>query len=148
MEGFYDSHREGQAFIDWVHRKVDGIICVGCFGCHPDAFQVDFLADHARQLGAACWSFRFDESLSQAGFHTRFETILTFLERRRDARLRHGVAGISLPVKKEAVSVGQLRRRKSQDLFLFGYMGEILNAALEEIAYQLGLTPMFARQRP
>ncbi|NLN18182.1 MAG: hypothetical protein GX162_02740 [Firmicutes bacterium] len=140
VEGFYDSHREGQAFIDWVHRKVDGIICVGCFGCHPDAFQVDFLADHARQLGAACWSFRFDESLSQAGFHTRFETILTFLERRRDARLRHGVAGISLPVKKEAVSVGRVAAsQKPRPVLVWPYMGEILNAALEEIAYQLGL---------
>ena len=45
-----------------------------------------------------------------------------------------------------SLSVG---RRKSQDLFLFGpTWARFLNAALEEIAYQLGLTPMFARQRP
>lgn len=139
VEGFYDSHREAQAFIDWVHQKVDGIICVGCFGCHPDAFQVDFLADHARQLGSACWSFRFDESLSQAGFHTRFETILTFLERRRDARLQ-GRSATILPVKRESVTFGRPATTSSpRPVFIWPYMGEILNVALEEIAHQLGL---------
>lgn len=144
VDGFYDSHREGQAFIDWVHQRVDGVVCVGCFGCHPDAFQVDFLADYARRLGAACWSFRFDETVSQAGFHTRFETILTFLERRRDARLQGRGAPVVLPLKKVEAGARSPSRFLPQSssprpVILWPYMGEILNAVIEELAFQLGL---------
>ncbi len=90
VDGYYDTHMEGQAFIDWAADKVDGFISLGSFGCHPDAFQVDFLAEHARSKGAPAWTFRFDESAGSAGFHTRYETILAFLEQRRDQRLARG----------------------------------------------------------
>jgi predicted nucleotide-binding protein (sugar kinase/HSP70/actin superfamily) len=139
VDGFYDSHREGQAFIDWVHPQVDGIVCVGCFGCHPDAFQVDFLTDHARDLGAACWSFRFDESVSQAGFHTRFETILTFLEQRRDARLRRDKPVVVPRKEKEERAAVATDATTVRPVLVWPYMGEILNSGLEEMAYQLGL---------
>lgn len=86
-DGYYDTHKEGQAFIRWAIDKVDGFISLGSFGCHPDAFQVDYLAWYARSLGAPCWTFRFDESAGSAGFHTRYETILAFLQTRRDQRL-------------------------------------------------------------
>ncbi len=92
VDGYYDTHKEGQAFIDWAVDRVDGFISLGSFGCHPDAFQIDFLAEYARSLGAPCWTFRFDESAGGAGFQTRYETILAFLEARRDRRLARGRA--------------------------------------------------------
>ncbi|HHV55686.1 MAG TPA: hypothetical protein GXX55_09610 [Firmicutes bacterium] len=86
-EGFYDTYKEAQAFVRWALDKVDGFVCIGSFGCHPDAFQVDYLAEQIRAHGVPCWTFRFDEGMAGAGFETRFETILNFLEKRRDARL-------------------------------------------------------------
>jgi predicted nucleotide-binding protein (sugar kinase/HSP70/actin superfamily) len=153
VDGFYDSHREGQAFIDWAYQRVDGVVCVGCFGCHPDAFQVDFLADYARRLGVACWSFRFDESVSQAGFHTRFETILTFLEKRRDARLQRRTPSVVLPLKEGEANADAPDHFLSHEtarrpVFLWPYMGEILNVVLEELAHQLGLGPYVCPPAP
>lgn len=86
-EGFYDTYKEAQTFVRWALDKVDGFVCIGSFGCHPDAFQVDYLAEQIRAHGVPCWTFRFDEGMAGAGFETRFETILNFLEKRRDARL-------------------------------------------------------------
>jgi predicted nucleotide-binding protein (sugar kinase/HSP70/actin superfamily) len=152
VDGYYDSHREGQAFIHYIHDVVDGVICLGCFGCHPDAFQVDHLAEYARSFGAACWTFRFDESASLAGFHTRFETILAFLQQRRDERLRNGSlpnrgkrgsapmslarAGIKGDHGPQAALLPAVARRP---LFTWPYMGEIINLGLAEAGYQLGL---------
>ncbi|MBI3961292.1 MAG: hypothetical protein HY335_00965, partial [Deinococcus sp.] len=87
VDGYYDTHLEGQAFINWAADKVDGMISLGSFGCHPDAFQVDYLAEWARAQRVPTWTLRYDESAGSAGFHTRYETIFAFLEQRRDQRL-------------------------------------------------------------
>jgi len=87
VKGFYDSHRLSQAFIDEVLDEVDGFILIGSFGCHPDAFQIEFLANYLREKGKTCWTFKFDEQAGGVGFHTRFETILGFLQQKRDERL-------------------------------------------------------------
>lgn len=101
VDGYYDTHREGEAFIDWALDKVDGFISLGSFGCHPDAFQIDFLAEYARAKKAPAWTFRYDESAGSAGFHTRYETIHAFLEQRREQRLAR-VRGEGAPVVSQA----------------------------------------------
>ncbi|BAS26114.1 acyl-CoA dehydratase activase-related protein [Limnochorda pilosa] len=87
VKGFYDTHRLGEAFIDWATTVVDGFVIVGSFGCHPDAFMVDYLADVVRERGLPCWTFKYDEQAGSAGFRTRYETILGFLQERRDQRV-------------------------------------------------------------
>lgn len=168
VDGYYDTHKEGQAFIDWALDKVDGFISLGSFGCHPDAFQIDYLAEHARSLGAPCWTFRFDESAGSAGFQTRYETILAFLEARRDQRLARqqhqqeaaggvpaerreggdgtvivkrvsGRPGHLTEEERRLASVGPRRRRPQKPLIVWPYMGEILNLLVEEACHQLGL---------
>ncbi|MBE3577745.1 MAG: hypothetical protein IMX00_08645 [Limnochordales bacterium] len=143
-EGFYDTYKEARAFVEWALDKVDGFICAGSFGCHPDAFQVDYLAEYIRARGVPCWIFRFDEAAGSAGFQTRFETILTFLQECRDRRLRAGTilsrpAGVGeagAAAQSLSKSSGDLRRRP---LIIWPYMGEILNLLVEELGYQTGL---------
>ncbi len=152
VPGFYDSHKEGQAFIDWALDKVDGFICLGSFGCHPDAFQIDYLANYARERGAACWTFRFDETTGSAGFHTRFETILAFLVRRRDQRLSRSDEALTLQDdhahKAGAAAAGALADSGAEPvpsdparrpILIWPYMGEVLNTTLAEVCWQLGV---------
>lgn len=159
-DGYYDTHKEGHAFIDWAAGKVDGFISLGSFGCHPDAFQIDYLAGYVRSKGQPCWTFRFDESAGSAGFHTRYETILAFLQERRDQRLR--AAGGTFPVSADADpshvvakrvsglpgAYGEADRRQAvppalarpkKPLIVWPYMGEILNLIVEEACHQIGL---------
>jgi len=165
VDGYYDTHKEGQALIDWAADKVDGFISVGSFGCHPDAFQTDFLADYARRRGLPCWVLRYDENAGAAGFHTRYETILAFLEERRDLRLR-GEA--PQPIEVEGLSARRVsgrpgefsdfpgragreaavRPRPKKPLLVWPYMGEILNLIVEEACHQLGLSEYFLSPVP
>ncbi len=97
--GYYDTHKLFTAFIDWASElPVDGFLLVSSFGCHPDAFESEWLADYARSKGFPAWFFRFDEQSGRAGFKTRFETILAFLEERRDRRLGRGRSRLPLPL--------------------------------------------------
>lgn len=168
-DGYYDTHKEGRAFIEWAVGKVDGFISLGSFGCHPDSFQVDFLAENIRAKGAPCWTFRYDESAGSAGFHTRYETILSFLEKRRDLRVAGKDADKDMDIAKdsdkpdgappkdspiiakrvsgrpgafveESQQDGKVRRdRPRKPLIIWPYMGEILNLLVEEICHQIGL---------
>lgn len=155
-DGYYDTHKEGHALIDWGLDKVDGFVSAGSFGCHPDAFQIDYLAEYARSRGAPCWTFRYDESAGSAGFHTRYETILAFLEQRRDQRLAAGDApaaaspGADVAVRKrvsgrpghfteEDRAVARPAVRPNKPLIVWPYMGEVLNLLVEEACHQLGL---------
>jgi len=149
-EGFYDSHREGQAFIDWAADKVDGFITLGSFGCHPDAFQVDYLADYARAKGKPAWTFRFDETVGTAGFQTRFETLYGFLEGQRDRRLSRKENTppdnpVTIPPDRKADGRAQSPLRP---LFVWPYMGEELNLLLEEVFVQLGLQDYACPPKP
>lgn len=136
VPGYYDTHREGQAFIDWAADKVDGFISLGAFGCHPDAFQVDYLADYARSKGKPAWTFRFDETVGTAGFQTRFETIYGFLEGERDRRL---AAAQRKRAEEETAAAVEPLPEERRPLFVWPYMGEELNLLLEELFVQLGL---------
>lgn len=159
VRGYYDTHREGQAFIDWAADKVDGFISLGAFGCHPDAFQVDYLAEYARSKGKPAWTFRFDETSGNAGFQTRFETIYGFLEAERDkrvaraqlARAEHETAAAREPAPRAEVETTAARQAGASErrpLFVWPYMGEELNLLLEELFVQLGLREYALPPRP
>lgn len=149
-DGYYDTHKEGQAFIDWAAGKVDGVISIGSFGCHPDAFQTDYLAEHARAKALPTWTFRYDESAGSAGFHTRYETIFAFLEQRRNERLRGAApaAGLTVPAgvtaEPAAEPAGSAQEpaadRLRKPLIIWPYMGEVLDLLVDEACYQLGLS--------
>lgn len=87
-DGFYETHRLYQAFLDLVADRVDGVVVIGAFGCHPDAFENPYFLERARARGLPAWVLKYDEQSSSSGFVTRYETILGFLEQRRDQRLR------------------------------------------------------------
>jgi predicted nucleotide-binding protein (sugar kinase/HSP70/actin superfamily) len=168
VDGFYDAHKEAEAFIRWALDKVDGFIGLGCFGCHPDAFQVDYLADNIRSYGAPCWTLRFDETASNSGFQTRFETILTFLEQRRDQRVageKPARPALALPVfpdtglRRVSGRPGQLVEEVQatgapsggaalKPLIIWPYMGEIVNLAVEGLCHQLGLQDYMLAPQP
>ena len=148
VKGFYDSHRLSQAFIDEVLDEVDGFILIGSFGCHPDAFQIEFLANYLREKGKTCWTFKFDEQAGGVGFHTRFETILGFLQQKRDERLfhkamsqpsslaaSHGLLDFNLQEEYQLVN----GRQERKPIFIWPYMGEGINLLLKGVWQQLGL---------
>lgn len=147
VQGYYDTHKEGQAFIDWAMDKVDGFICLGSFGCHPDAFQIDYLSAYARQKGAACWSFRFDETTGSAGFYTRYETILAFLKLQCDRRIQAAASvqtatvgqGQEEPSPRLSLVENRPQTNERRPLIIWPYMGETLNMAVSELGYQLGV---------
>ncbi|MBI3945068.1 MAG: hypothetical protein HY321_04055 [Armatimonadetes bacterium] len=87
VKGFYETHRLYQAFLDYLGDRMDGCIVVGSFGCHPDAFENEYFLEYARARGIPAWLLKYDEQSGSAGFQTRYETILGFLEQRRDQRL-------------------------------------------------------------
>ena len=135
VAGFYDTHKMGLAFIDYISESVDGFIVIGSFGCHPDAFQVDYFSQYIGEKGKAVWNFKFDEQAGGVGFHTRFETILGFLEQKRDARLK------KIPVANRSLS--RIQRHKSklrlQPIFIWPHMGPGIDLILKEVWTQLGL---------
>ena len=148
VQGFYDSHRELEAFVRWcAETGMDGAIVMGSFGCHPDAFQLDHLVCLAQGLGLAAWPIRFDESSAYSGFYTRYETILSFLEQRRDLRLRRSsVAGEvcrarridPFPDKRAGIEP-QGAQPAAVPVITWPDMGEILNCVVKEFMWQLGL---------
>lgn len=157
-QGFYDTHKEGEAFIRWAIDKVDGFISLGSFGCHPDAFQIDYLAELARSLGAPCWTFRFDESAGSAGFFTRFETIKAFLAQRRDQRLaqtaaaaaaaRPAAAAAQPAAPEPAPAPAPPTAARPRPVIVWPYFGEILNLLVEEACHQLGLAAYMSPPAP
>ncbi|MGE5675628.1 MAG: acyl-CoA dehydratase activase-related protein [Mycobacterium leprae] len=156
VKGYYDTHRQGQAFIDWAADRVDGFIVLGSFGCHPDGFQLDYLAEYARGKGKPAWTFRFDENAGTAGFQTRFETIQAFLEQGRDRRLAGEAAApppvAAIPAAAEipaaAATPALAATGPARPLFIWPYMGDELNLALEEFFTTLGLQPFIRPPRP
>ena len=145
--GYYDTHRLYEAFIEWAQAHVDGFIVVGSFGCHPDSFMNDYLADRVREYGLPCWVLKYDELTGDAGFRTRYETILRFLEERRDRRLqRRGggegpAAGAGTPVPGGGAPPPDEPPPASRlPLIIWPDMGPTLNVPAEELFYQAGLS--------
>jgi len=142
VTGFYDTHKLGHAFIDYLVEKVDGFIVIGSFGCHPDAFQVEYFTQYIREKGKAVWSFKFDEQAGGVGFHTRFETILGFLEQKRDQR----IALQNQTLENQCTNLGNNERNydvvskvEKEPIFLWPHMGPGIDLILKETWNQFGL---------
>ncbi len=146
VDGFYHSHKMAEAFVRQTFDLMDGYILAGSFGCHPDAFLLEYLADRLRRAGKPTWVFKYDELAASTGFETRYETVWAFLEEKKDRRLggregsQEGAAIAEDPAYGE-----KTQRRRGDDkprapLITWPYMGEILNLALQELFHQLGLS--------
>lgn len=150
-EGYYDTHRELGAFTRWAAQNgMDGAMVIGSFGCHPDAFQTDHFVNIAQRLGMPAWPIRFDENSAHTGFHTRYETMLAFLEHRRDLRLAGTpqVASAAEPgpvpavAVAEAVPAADVPSAGAPDaipVITWPYMGEALDCMADELLWQLGV---------
>ncbi|MBE3574733.1 MAG: hypothetical protein IMW99_04675 [Firmicutes bacterium] len=156
VAGFYESHQRYEAFIKVVGPLVDGVVLVASFGCHPDGFMMEYLLDQARALGRPAWLFRYDEQSGSAGFLTRYETVLGFLEARRDERVKEQAkAAACKPVPAQntpaapAPASPKIRHRASappapgpdlrEPLIIWPYMNEIVDLTVEELFFQAGL---------
>lgn len=152
IDGFYDTHKIGQGFIHYALDKVDGFIVVGSFGCHPDAFQVDYLAELIREKGVPCWTFKYDEQAGSAGFVTRYETIYGFLQQRRDERLHKEnipvlTKKVSTEISQEISSIEEFDGTR-KPLIIWPNMGATLDILLEEVCYQAGLADYVYLPKP
>ncbi|MGD9677645.1 MAG: acyl-CoA dehydratase activase-related protein [Vulcanibacillus sp.] len=147
VDGFYDSHKLAQAFINVVFNDVDGFIAIGSFGCHPDAFLLDYLAKDITKRGKSCWIFKYDEQSGGIGYETRYETILSFLENKRDERLNKAAFNFGKQTK-----VVKIEKSKSineaEPIFIWPHMGYGIDLILKEIWYQLGLSNYLYPPKP
>ncbi len=146
-EGFYDTHKLFKAFIDHVVDRVDGFVLAGSFGCHPDAFLLDHLAEYIREKGAPAWVFKYDEQAGSAGFQTRYETVRGFLEKRRDERVAgrtYGEGDAPAPPAPAAPP----NKKTGDPLLVWPHMGPILDLVVEEVMHQAGLSAYLHRPRP
>ncbi len=142
-DGFYDTHRTYQAFLDLVGDRVDGVIVIGAFGCHPDAFENLYFLDRARLHGLPAWLLKYDEQSSSTGFLTRYETMLGFLEQRRDQRLARARSSLAAPAIEERAAplpappaAGSAVRTP---VLVWPHVSPIVDVAFEELLYQAGL---------
>ena len=152
---FYDSHWHFDAFVELVSPYVDGFVFAGCFGCHPDAFILEFLLDRVRRQGIPAWLLRYDEQVGSAGFHTRYETIMRFLEMRRDRRLAAADQAASLT---GIVSDGRSAAQEGGGsatagearvpLIVWPHMSDTIDLVMGELAYQAGLQKYVQPPRP
>ncbi len=144
VDGFYDTHKTAQAFINTIFDEVDGFIAIGSFGCHPDAFQVEYLAKYITDKGKSCWTFKYDEQTGGIGFKTRYETILSFLENKKDERICNVVSKNSLINEtiqsKNITKVVNKTKNNVQPIFIWPHMGYGIDLIVKEIWHQLGLS--------
>ncbi|MGZ4206736.1 MAG: acyl-CoA dehydratase activase-related protein [Actinomycetota bacterium] len=144
--GYYETHRLNASFIDFAGGlPVDGFVMVSSFGCHPDAFESEWLADRARSRGIPAWYFRFDDQSGRTGFKTRFETILTFLEGERDVRLGRKQSAARNSAAHDDPSAALLTRPLNEppgdSLVTWPSFSVAVDLALEEVFHQAGLGP-------
>ena len=157
---FYETHWVFDAFVEMLAPHVDGFVFAGCFGCHPDAFILEFLLDRARSKGLPAWLFRYDEQVGSAGFQTRYETVMRFLEQHRDRRLAtaavpasagngHAADHLSArPVEPEAVNGQQETAMRRVPLIIWPHMSDTIDLIVQELAVQAGLTSLILPPRP
>lgn len=144
--GFHDTHRLFSSFVEFASRHVDGFVLVGSFGCHPDAFMMEMLLDDIRAKGYPAWLFKYDEQSGSAGFKTRYETVMGFLEKRRDQRLGRGNSGDvpdapPAPLGRVDVSASTgLERRSLRPLIVWPHMNSIVDMIVNELFHQAGLS--------
>lgn len=77
---YYDTHIQGEALLNWGRDKLHGVVILSNVACHLDAFQGEYFAQKAAELGLLAWRFVCDATVDLGGFTTRFETIAVLIE--------------------------------------------------------------------
>ena len=125
---------------------MDGAIVMGSFGCHL-THSAGSLGVPRPGPGACGMAHQVRQSSAYSGFYTRYETSLSFLEQRRDLRLRRSsVAGEvcrarridPFPDKRAGIEP-QGAQPAAVPVITWPDMGEILNCVFKEFMWQLGL---------
>jgi hypothetical protein len=151
---YYDTHWLFDALVEFLIPHVDGFVFAGSFACHPDAFILELLLDRVRSKGIPAWLLRYDEQSGSAGFQTRYETIMRFLEQRRDRRLagegKAGASPIGLDESRPSRStlLPSLEDASRVPLITWPYMSDQIELIMRSIATQAGLTPYVVPPKP
>ena len=149
---YYDTHIQGEAFLNWGKDKLAGVIVLSNFACHPDSFQGEYFVDKAKNLGFLAWHFISDTTVDLGGFITRFETIATLIEQNILQMTLKKAENFSLntvePVYscvdsrtkklKPHLSIVQNPKPKPQTIVTWPYMGEPLNLTVKQLVFDLG----------
>jgi len=86
QEVYWSLGREivGASFYLLESKSVDGLIHLGSFGCGPDSFLRELIADKVRRYpNVAYLSLILDEHTGEAGIVTRLEAFIDLIQRRR-----------------------------------------------------------------
>lgn len=79
----------GASFYLLESKSIDGLIHLGSFGCGPDSFLRELIADRVRKYpGIAYLSLILDEHTGEAGIVTRLEAFIDLIERRKKRSIR------------------------------------------------------------
>lgn len=80
----------GASFYLLESKSIDGLIHLGSFGCGPDSFLRELIADRVRKYpGIAYLSLILDEHTGEAGIVTRLEAFIDLIERRKVKSSEH-----------------------------------------------------------
>jgi len=94
QEVYWSLGREivGASFHLLESRSIDGLIHLGSFGCGPDSFLRELIADRARKHPEIAYlSLILDEHTGEAGIVTRLEAFIDLIERRKTRSSKLGV---------------------------------------------------------
>ncbi len=86
QEVYWSLGREivGASFYLLESKSIDGMIHLGSFGCGPDSFLRELIADRARKHQEIAYlSLILDEHTGEAGIVTRLEAFIDLIQRRR-----------------------------------------------------------------
>ena len=64
-----------------LKNQIDGIIYLSSFSCGPDAFIIELLKEHIKEIPVMV--LKLDEHKGEAGYETRLEAFADLLEYRR-----------------------------------------------------------------
>ncbi len=134
---YYDEHILGEQFLNWGQDKLDGVVILSYFACHPDAFLGQFFEEKARNLGLLSWHFVCDSNVDLGGFVTRFETIAELVTNKK-ARIE----------KKPILVSNRSNVLEKKTFITWPYMGEPMNLALKQLAFDLGASDLLLVPKP
>ena len=74
----------GASFYLIESGSIDGLVHLGSFGCGPDSFLRELIADKIRKYPEIAYlSLILDEHTGEAGLVTRLEAFIDLIERRK-----------------------------------------------------------------
>ena len=98
QEVYWSLGREivGASFYLLESESIDGLIHLGSFGCGPDSFLRELIADRVKRYpDVAYLSLILDEHTGEAGIVTRLEAFIDLIERRKTRSIRLFTDGLT-----------------------------------------------------